>query len=252
MTLRAAALAVALLAAGCGEAVAPENSAVAPPWTRVAAPQDLPVDRPLRAGFLVLDGVYNTELTAPYDILHHTPFHTEPAPGIEVFTVSPDGRPVTTFEGLRLTPDHSFADAPEIDILVVPSAERNMGADLENEALIAWVRETGSRARYVLSLCDGAFILAAAGLLDGHRCTTFPGDQDRFAEMFPALDLRRGPSFVHDGRVLTSQGGARSFDVSMYLVDHLYGERVARGVGRGMVIDWPPRPGALNALVVAD
>ena len=68
---------------------------------------------------------------APYDILHHTVFHTRP--GIEVFTVSPDGEPVTTFEGLRIAPHHGFADAPEIDILVVPSAVGSMDEDLENE-----------------------------------------------------------------------------------------------------------------------
>jgi len=199
---------------------------------------DLPPDRPLRAAFLIVEGVYNSELMAPYDIFHHTPFHTEP--GIEVFTVSPDGAPLVTFEGLTLTPHHSFLDDLEIDILVVPSAEGSMDEDLENREMMEWVREVGGKARYVVSLCDGAFVLAAAGLLDGHAVTTFPGDQDRFQEMFPRLDLRREPGFVHDGRVLTSQGGAKSYDVAMYLVDHLYGKEVARGVGRGLIIPWPP------------
>lgn len=240
---------------GCGGAggdgVAEQDAAAAgPEWRRVAPPDDLPADRPLRAGFLVVDGVYNTELTAPYDLFHHTPFHTQPGPGMQVFTVSPDGERVTTFEGLRIQPDHSFADAPAIDVLVVPSAEGSMGADLENEELIAWVRDVGGRARFVVSLCDGAFVLAAAGLLDGHRCTTFPGDQDAFAERFPQLALVRGVSFVHHGRMLTSEGGARSFDVAMHLIDHLYGEDVARGVGRGLIIDWPPDD--LPALIVEE
>jgi transcriptional regulator GlxA family with amidase domain len=185
---------------------------------------------------------------APYDILHHTVFHTQP--GIEVFVVSPDGSPVTSFEGLRIAAHHSFATAPPIDILVVPSAEGSMDRDLANEALIAWVREVGGQARFVISLCDGAFVLAQAGLLDGRSVTTFPGDQDRFAEMFPDLDLVRGVSFVHDGPVLTSVGGARSYDPALYLVDHLYGEAVARGVGRGLVLPWPPEPSALEPRVV--
>jgi len=186
---------------------------------------------------------------APYDILHHTPFHTKPDPGIEVFTVSPTGESVITFEGLTVTPDYGFDDHPEIDILVVPSAEGSMDADLRNRRMMDWVREVGGKARYVVSLCDGAFVLASAGLLDGRRVTTFPGDQDRFAETFPDLDLVRGVSFVHDGPVLTSQGGARSYDVAMHLVDHIFGQTVTRGVGRGLIIDWPPPP-TLHAEIV--
>jgi len=192
---------------------------------------------PLRVGFLIVDGVYNSELMAPYDIFHHTVFHTQP--GMEVFAVSPNGSSVTSFEGLVIGAHYGFENAPEIDVLVVPSAEHSMDTDLENERMVQWVREVGANADYVVSLCDGAFVLAAAGLLDEVASTTFPTDVDRYIEMFPKLDVRRGVSFVHDGKALTSQGGARSYDVAMYLVQHLYGESVAKGVGRGMVIDWP-------------
>jgi len=234
-------------------ATAPAKAESAPPWLRLEPPE-LPDDRRLNVGFLVIDGVYNTELTAPYDVFQHTIFHTEHTepkrPGMEVFTVSPDGEPVTTFEGLVLDPHHGFDSAPPIDVLVVPSAEHNMDADLENEELIRWVRETGERALFVVSLCDGAFVLAQAGLLDGRACTTFPGDQDRFAETFPELDLHRGVSFVHDGPALTSEGGAKSFDVAMYLVDHLYGEVAAKSIGGGLLIPWPPAPGTMTVHVV--
>jgi transcriptional regulator GlxA family with amidase domain len=202
-----------------------------------AGPVELPADRPLRVGFLIVDGVYNSELMAPYDIFHHTVFHVQP--GMEVFTVSPDGEAVTTFEGLSVGAHYSFASAPPIDVLVVPSAEHSMDADLQNAALMAWVRRVGGEARFVVSLCDGAFVLAAAGLLHGLASTTFPGDVEAYRAMFPRLDVRLGVSFVHDGKALTSQGGARSYDVAMYLVDHIYGPEVAAGVGRGMVLDWP-------------
>lgn len=228
-----------LLIAGC--AVPPQSSPEpSPEFERVPAPQDLDLTQPLRAGFLIVDGVYNSELMAPYDIFHHTPFHTKPLPGIEVFTVSPDGASIVSFEGLTIQPHHSFEDHPPIDILVVPSAEGSMSNDLEDSRMMEWVRRVGEQARFVISLCDGAFVLAQAGLLQDRECTTFPGDQDAFAERFPALELRRGVSFVHDGPRLTSEGGAKSYDVAMYLVDHLYGESVARGVGKGLIIDWPP------------
>lgn len=240
-----AALLVALGAAG-------EPSARA--TTGGSHPAKPPVDRPLRAAFLVVDGVYNSELVAPFDVLHHTRFHTDresQGPGIEVFTVSPGGEPVTTFEGLRLVPDHSFDSAPPTDILVVPSAEGSMGSDLEDEGMIDWVRETAGGARYVVSLCEGAFLLAEADLLDERSATTFPADYEVFARRYPDVNLKVNVSFVHDGPFLTSQGGARSYDVAMYLVDLLYGAGVARNVGRGLLLPWPPDPGAAPDLVTA-
>jgi transcriptional regulator GlxA family with amidase domain len=188
------------------------------------------------AGFLLIDGVYNSELMAPYDIFQHTIFHTEG--GIKVFTVAPTRDTVTTFEGLKIIPDYSFTDNPSIDILVVPSAEHSMDTDLANEQLIAFVAATGAKADFTISLCDGAFVLAKAGLVAGKESTTFPTDVDRYKATFPALKVHENVSFVHDGNLLTSAGGAKSYDVALYLVHLLYGEQVAIGVGQGLVIDW--------------
>jgi transcriptional regulator GlxA family with amidase domain len=189
-------------------------------------------------GFVIVEGVYNSELVAPMDIFHHTVFHTDPA--MKVFTVAPSTQLVTSFEGLKIQPDYSFdsPDLPEIDVLVVPSAEHSMDSDLQNEALISFIREKGSSANYVLSLCDGAFVLARAGLVDGKVSTTFPSDIQRYKEMYPDLEVLENLSFVHDGNLITSAGGAKSYDPALYLCELLYGREVARGLGRGLVIDW--------------
>lgn len=229
---------------------APAAPPVAGPTTVPMAipPANLPADRPLRAGFLAVNGVYNSELMAPYDVFQHTAYHVKP--GIEVFTVSPDGQPITTSEGLRIAPQYSFANAPAIDILVVPSGEGSMSGDLENQALIDWVGRTAQSARHVISLCDGAFVLAKAGLLDGVAATTFPDDYQRLVQRFPRVDLRVNVSFVDAGKILTSEGGARSYDVAMYLVDQLYGAQVAAAIGKGLVIPWPPDPDTMAPRVV--
>lgn len=220
-----------LAAAGCGARDVVES----PP------PGDGTVARhgDLKAGFLIVDGVYNTELTAPWDVLEHTLYHAPEGGGVEVFAVSPDGEPVTTAEGLEIAADYGFDDAPPFDVLVVPSAEGSRDRDLEDRAMIDWVRRAGREARHVLSLCWGAFVLAEAGLLDDVACTTFPADYDTFSRRFPEHDLRVNVSFVHAGKAITSQGGVRSFDAAMYLVDLLYGREVAQGVGRGLLIPWP-------------
>ncbi len=192
--------------------------------------------RPLQVGFLVVDGVYGSELMAPFDVFHHTVFHAQP--GMRVFTVAPVRSTVTTFEGIRFEPDFALDAHPPIDVLVVPSAEHSMDSDLENDALIAWVRSVGERADWVLSFCDGAFVLAKAGLLDGRRSTTFPADVAPMRARFPGLEVLEDVSFVHDGRCITSAGGAKSYDAALYLCELLYGQEAAEGIARGLVIDW--------------
>lgn len=191
----------------------------------------------VNVGLLLIDGVYNTELTAPLDIFHHTASHAKPR-GMRVFTVGRSRGVVTTYEGLHIIPDYGLESAPPIDVLVVPSGEHSLDSDLEDVRLIDWVRRCGKNARYVMSVCDGAFVLAQAGLLDGKRCTTFPGDIARFRERFPQLDVIEEVSYIIDGNAITGAGGARSFDPAMALVEKLYGARVAAGVARGMVIHW--------------
>lgn len=195
-------------------------------------------ERVYNIAFLIVDGVYNSELVAPMDIFHHTVFHTEC--GMKVFTVAPDTLPITTFEGLRILPDFSFNtdSIPNIDVLVVPSAENSMGSDLEDKSLIAFVRKTGKKAHYVMSLCDGAFVLAKAGLVDGKESTTFPSDIVRYKETYPTLTVHEKVSFVHHGNLITSAGGAKSYDPALYLSELLYGKKVAIGIAKGLVIDW--------------
>ncbi len=191
----------------------------------------------LTAGFVGLEQVYNSELMAPYDILQHSVFR-DSVNHVETFVVSPEGQPFTTFEGITITPHYSFENAPEIDILVIPSTGNSMGADLENEAFMAWLKKAVARAQYVITVCDGAFPLAATGVLDGRQATTFPADRDRLAEMFPNVEVLYDANFVVDGKFITSVGGALSYEPALYLVEALYGLDHAQQTAGGLVLDW--------------
>ncbi len=198
-------------------------------------------DESIQVGILVLEGVYNSELAAPYDIFQHTVFHAKPEPGMKVFTVGRAEGMITTFEGLKVGVDYTLEDSPRIDVLVVPSAVHNMDSDLEDSRLIEWVRRIGTKADYIVSVCDGAFILARAGLLDGLKCTTFPSDIPAFRKMFPQLDVQEGYTWVADGKAFTGVGGALSYDPPLALVAHIYGDDVASRVSPGLVLKWEER-----------
>jgi transcriptional regulator GlxA family with amidase domain len=188
---------------------------------------------------LIMDGVYNTELTAPYDIFQHTIFREGIRP-MRTFTVAASREVVTSFEGMRIMPDLGYLtdSLPRIDVLVIPSAEHHLDSDLKNEQLLTFVRQVDNHALFITSHCDGAFVLAAAGLLNGHVSTTFPSDIDQMRSKFPHLDIRKDVLYVHDGKYITSAGGAKSFEAALYLTEYLYGDSIARSLAQGLVIDW--------------
>lgn len=189
--------------------------------------------------FLIMDGVFNTELTAPYDIFQHTIFR-DSIKAMNTFLVANTLNPITSFEGIRLLPDYNYLEnnLPQIDILVVPSAEHHLDTDLEDEAMLNFVRKVDKTAKYMTSHCDGAFVLAKAGILDNSVSTTFPSDIGKYKDMFPNLDIRSDVLFVHDGKYITSAGGAKSFEAALYLAEIMYGKKIAQSLAGGLVIDW--------------
>ena len=189
--------------------------------------------------FLIMDGTYNTEFTAPYDIFQHTVFRKGIKP-MHTFTVANTLEPITTFEGVRILPDYDYTsqEIPSIDILVVPSAEHHLDSDLEDQVMIDFVQRADKQAQFVTSHCDGAFVLAKAGLLDDVISTTFPSDIEKYKKMFPQLQVADSVLFVHDGKYITSAGGAKSFEAALYLCEYLYGKEIAQSLAGGLVIDW--------------
>ena len=205
----------------------------------------IPIQKPelnperYNVAFLIMDGVYNTELTAPFDIFQHTIFR-DSIKAMNTFLVANTHGPITSFEGIRIIPDFNYLtdSLPKIDILVVPSAEHHLDTDLEDEAMINFVKKADKEAMFMTSHCDGAFVLAKAGILDNSESTTFPSDIPKYREMFPHLTVHEDVLFVHDRKYITSAGGAKSFEASLYLCELLYGKKIAQRLAGGLVIDW--------------
>ena len=189
--------------------------------------------------FLIMDGVYNTEFTAPFDIFQHTQYRAN-IKAMNTFTVANTLEPIISFEGLRVLPDFDYTKdmLPKIDILVIPSAEHHLDTDLQDTTMLNFVKKVDQEALFMTSHCDGAFVLAKAGLLETVASTTFPSDIDTYKTMFPNLEVKDSVLFVHDGKYITSAGGAKSFEAALYLCEFLYGKEIARSLAGGLVIDW--------------
>lgn len=195
----------------------------------------LPGQERWSVGILVYSGVYNTEFVAPYDVLQHVDGR---GPEVEVFLVAPESLTVVSAEGMRFSADYTFAQHPPIDILIIPSF-KDYESDLKNRlSIVDWVRRNSESARLVLSNCWGAFYLAQAGLLDGRRAMTYPPDNGKLQDRFPKINVVFGKRFVRDGKFVTGAGGAASYDNALYVVQELWGEKLAKRIASGLVIDW--------------
>lgn len=190
-----------------------------------------------QALFVVAEGVYNSELMAPYDVLQHTIFRDE-TDYMQTAIVSKDGGSIVTFEGITIEAHYSFDNAPVANVLVIPSTRGSMDADLADSAYMRWVKKAAAEAEWVITVCDGAFPLAATGALDGRVATTYPGDRERLQEMFPKVDVRHDVRMVIDGKYITSVGGGMSYEPAFWLVEKLYGAEHVEATARGLVWPW--------------
>ncbi|MGW1895645.1 GlxA family transcriptional regulator [Streptomyces sp. NPDC002004] len=189
---------------------------------------------------VLFDDVQSLDVTGPVEVFAGAAAYLgDPEGAYRIRTASLDGAPVRTSSGLTLVPDHALDDAPEPHTLLVPGGN---GTRRPDPGLVAWLRTHAPRAERLVSVCTGAALLAASGLLDGRRATTHWAYCDRLARDHPAVDVDPDPIFVRDGRVATSAGVTAGIDLALALVEEDHGRDAALTVARHLVV-FLRRPG---------
>lgn len=159
--------------------------------------------------------------------------------GDRVVTVAEGTGPIRCAKGLRVLADHTFADCPPLDVVVVPGGWGTR-AERGNAAMIDFVTGQAERAEWTTSVCTGSFILEAAGLLKGRRATTHWAAFDELLGFAPDLDLDRDARWVVDGNVVTAAGVSAGIDMALWLVGQLYDVEHAKVTQR--YIQYDPAP----------
>ena len=195
-----------------------------------------------RVGILVFDGVEVLDFCGPFEVfsvtrLDETRRREDPSP-FEVVLVAEQAGTVTAVGGLKVTPDHTLADCPSLDILVVPGGwgtRREIG----NPALLEWIGVRGHAVETLTSVCTGAMLLGKAGLLDGRRATTHWRSLGWMTESFPDVTVETALHVVEDGNVFTSAGISAGIDMALLVVARHHGEEIARAAARTMEYPYP-------------
>jgi len=184
---------------------------------------------PIEIGALVFPRIDQLDFTGPFEVLSHIP-------GARFHALWKDKAPVRDMQGLILTPDMTFDEAPNLDVLVVPGGWGQQQL-MDDEAVLAFIRAQAGHARYVFSVCTGALICGAAGLLKGVRSTTHWAAFD-LLKYFGAIPVDE--RVVVDGKHVSAAGVTAGIDGALRLAALLSGDRVAEQIQ--LVMQYAPQP----------
>ncbi|MSN25835.1 MAG: DJ-1/PfpI family protein [Geobacter sp.] len=181
---------------------------------------------------LIFDDVEVLDFAGPFEVFSVTNELSDYSL-LNVYTVAREKAPITARNGLSVNPDYSIDQAPQPDIVIVPGGSGTRPI-LRQQDLLAWIARSAEKADKVLSVCTGALLLAKVGLLDGLKSTTHNSAFELLAEMAPNTEIMRDARFVDNGKVITSAGISAGIDMSLYVIEMLYGKEVAQNTAEYM------------------
>jgi len=187
-------------------------------------------------GLLCFDELEELDLIGPWEVLTSAVLGL---PGARVVTIAERPEPVRCAKGLRLLPDHSFSDAPPLDVVLVPGGQGTR-REIENPVLLEWLRKAGEGCTWVTSVCTGSLLLHGAGFTQGRRITTHWAFVEELRKQAPEAEVLADVRYVRDGNVVTAAGVSAGIDMALWLVGQIWDPERARGIQR--VIQYEPAP----------
>lgn len=187
-------------------------------------------------GVVVFDGFLTSDVTAPVEVFGAaTKQSWFSSYNVIVISATKDMR-VESEEGLTIVSDRTIYDELDLDVLIVPSSY-DMSKHLDNAALISFIRKTGKTASWMASNCSGAFLLGEAGLLDGKKATTWFGGEAELQKTYRNIEVQFDQNVVVDDRIITSNGGAVSYEAAFLLLEKLSSKRFADEILKAIQFD---------------
>jgi transcriptional regulator GlxA family with amidase domain len=178
-----------------------------------------------QVGFFLFNDLELLDFAGPFEVFSVTSElnHNEL---FNAFTVSQDGGAIRTVNGVKILPDFAFDKHPAIDILVIPGGVGTK-SEMEKDEVLAWVAKHYYNAQITCSVCSGARILAQLGLLDGIPSTTHHEVIEEIRAIAPKATVLKDERYVDQGKIMTSAGISAGIDLSLHVVEALYGKRYA-------------------------
>lgn len=193
-------------------------------------------------GIFIYDDAEELDFVGPFEVftmINTILQHDGKPDAVEVKLISEDGSDIVGKKGMRVGAHCAMQDISELDVVCIPGGQGSRD-QIENEAVLDWIREVAPTCQWVTSVCTGSFILSKAGLTKGKRLSTFWGAFDEFKKLGLEGELTPHVRYVRDGNLVTSAGVSAGIDMALWLTGQMFSPAFARRVQRGMQYDPAP------------
>ena len=197
---------------------------------------------PLIVGILIFDDVEILDVAGPFEVFAVTRLNDQQrlqqSSPFKVYLISETNKQITAIGGLRLTPDVTITECPELDLLIIPGG---WGTRIEskNKILVNWISNQFTNDRLIASVCTGSSLLGKAGLLDGRDATTHWRAFDFLKESAPKARILKNVRFTLIEPILTSAGVSAGIDLALRIVSHFFGTEIGQATARYMEYPYP-------------
>ncbi|MBN8282753.1 DJ-1/PfpI family protein [Zoogloea sp.] len=189
--------------------------------TKPVAPIPYAKGERITVAFVLGPGAEVVDFAGPWGVFEYVFLPDQETPPFELYTVAESTVPLRVSGGMTIVPDYRFDDAPQPRLIVVPAMEE------PSTAMLTWIRQASRGTDLTLSVCNGVFVLAKAGLLSGKEATSHHGAYALLQADFPDIKVKRGARFVDAGAVSTAGGLTSGIDLALHVVERYFGRRVA-------------------------
>jgi transcriptional regulator GlxA family with amidase domain len=187
-------------------------------------------------GMLIFDDAEELDFVGPWEVFTMA---AKIRNDIRVVTIAERAEPVRCAKGMRVVPDHTLADAPALDVVLVPGGIGTR-REVNNPVLIDWLRKIAPDLRWITSVCTGALLLCEAGFARGKRVTTHWAFLEELRKRYPDVEVLGNVRYVREERLCTAAGVSAGIDLALWLTGQMWGVDTARNTQRAMEYDPAP------------
>jgi transcriptional regulator GlxA family with amidase domain len=199
----------------------------------------LPESGILTVGILIFDEVEVLDFCGPFEVFSvaGTVNNGQAEVKTRVYNIAQTDRLVKARGGFLVQPHYTFDNHPPLDLLVVPGGWGTR-REIDNPVLMEWLAKVTAQTKLNSSVCTGSFLLGKLGLFDDLKVTTHWASLDRMAESFPKVSVQREVRWVDEGKIVSSAGISAGIDMSLHLVERIFGRDAALATARQMEYNW--------------